>query len=256
MAGLTLLQSSGIYLIRNSVSGRVYVGAAATFGSRWRLHRRMLKAGKHHAIRLQRSWDKHGEEHFSFEVVEIIDRNDFDDTAGFRTAMKTREQHWIDTHRAASKDHGFNSCPAAFSPIGIRRSEETKAKHRAGWTPERRKANGEKASLQRMSPEHKAAFCFANRGRVRTAEHRAAVAAAHRGKTLSPEHRAKVAAAGIGRKHTEEWRIKMSIAGKARIAAMSDEARSQRLAPLNTPEAKIKRGKKISASLRARAAKG
>ena len=255
MADLTLLQSSGIYLIRNSTSGRVYVGAAAGFGARWRFHKRLLNAGKHHAIRLQRSWDKHGPECFSFEVIEIIARERFADVASFREAMKSREQHWMDTYMAASKDRGFNSCPAAYSPLGLKRSEETKAKHRATWTPERRKANSEKGRRQRLSPEHRAAFCFSSKGKVRTAEHRATVSAARLGKSLSPEHRAKVAAAGVGRKHTAEWRLKMSLRTKARIAALSDEDRRQRLARLNTVEAKAKRGKKISASLRARFAK-
>lgn len=35
-AETTLLQSGGIYTIRNMVSGRVYVGAARQFGERWR----------------------------------------------------------------------------------------------------------------------------------------------------------------------------------------------------------------------------
>lgn len=254
MAVLTLLQSSGIYLIRNAVSGRVYVGAAAGFGARWRLHKRLLNAGRHHAIRLQRSWIKHGEECFSFEVIEVIDRHDFDDTATFREAMKAREQHWMDTHRAASRNYGFNSCPAAYSPLGIKHSEETKAKHRAGWTPERRKANSEKGKLQKLSPEHRAAFCLANKGKVRTPEQRAAVAAAKRGKTLSPEHRAKVAAAGIGRKHSTETRLKMSISAVARIAALPPEARRARIVHLHTAEARAKRGEKHSLFLKAQIA--
>ena len=255
MAELTLLQSSGIYLIRNKLNGRVYVGAASIFGDRWRNHRRLLRSGKHHAFRLQRSWNKHGETSFVFEVVEFIKQDDHPDIVSFKLALKNREQYWMDFHNSALEKNGFNLSPAAFSLLGFKRPEETKAKHRAGWTPERRKANSEKGKLQKLSPEHKAAFCFSSVGRTRSPEVRAALSAARIGKKLSPEHIAKVAAAGIGRIHSAATRLKISLSAKARMASLSAEARAARLAKMNTEQAKVKRGKKISISLRNRSAK-
>jgi group I intron endonuclease len=248
----TLLQSSGIYSIRNAVSGRVYVGAARVFGERWRDHRKLLRAGNHHAIRLQRSWDKHGEVVFLFAVIEVISRDAFANVLDFRNAMKQREQYWIDVNQAASKEHGFNSLPRAFSLIGSTWSAETRANQLASWTPERRAAQAADRSEQKLSADHILAFGHANRGKVRTPEQRAKISAARKGKKASPETKAKLSAAGMGRKHTDKWRKNMSIAAKARIAAMSPARRAQLLAPLNTPQSIAKRGPLISAALRAR----
>ena len=109
MADLTLLQSSGIYIIRNIVSGRVYVGAACGFRTPdGALHRRLLQSVTHHSIRLQRSWDKHGAGSFCFRRHRTDRRVGFSDLAAFKAQMKAREQYWIDELNAASNDRGFN----------------------------------------------------------------------------------------------------------------------------------------------------
>ena len=62
----------GIYRIRNSVNQKIYIGSSKDIEERWYNHKRALRAGRHHSILLQRSWDKHGEESFVFEIVELI----------------------------------------------------------------------------------------------------------------------------------------------------------------------------------------
>ena len=246
---------SGIYAIRNTISRRIYVGAARDIKSRWRAHRKLLRSGKHHAVRLQRSWTKHGESVFSFDVLEAINCSECSSLEAFKVLLKSREQYWMDISKAASKDQGFNSLRAAFSPLGFKHSEATRAKHREWWTPERIARFKEIRSNWVISPEGRAKISQAKKGLIRTAEHSAKISAAKKGKPLSPEHRAKLALVGMGRKHTDEWRAKMSAAGCARISAMSANDRQKRVAPLNSPESIVKRGKRISASLRARFAK-
>lgn len=64
--------TSGIYVIRCKSTGKVYVGSSKNIKLRWRQHRQQLKAGTHHSIKLQRAWDKYGEDAFEFEIVEEV----------------------------------------------------------------------------------------------------------------------------------------------------------------------------------------
>lgn len=64
--------NSAIYAIRNSASGKVYVGSAVRVLSRWNQHRSLLNKGKHHSQHLQSSWGKHGQAAFEFLILELV----------------------------------------------------------------------------------------------------------------------------------------------------------------------------------------
>ena len=74
----------GIYRIRNKLDDKRYIGSAQDFENGWIGRRRALRRGKHHNIRLQRAWNKHGEENFIFEVEEEVD----DEEAPFEGRLK------------------------------------------------------------------------------------------------------------------------------------------------------------------------
>ncbi len=63
------LNHPAIYTITNTISGKIYVGQARNVRKRWHSHQWHLKKGKHRNNHLQRSWDKHGETAFIFQVV-------------------------------------------------------------------------------------------------------------------------------------------------------------------------------------------
>ena len=63
---------SGIYIIRNTKNGRVYVGRANSIAERWKQHRRKLRRGCHTNTALQWDWVFYGEDCFEFHVVEEI----------------------------------------------------------------------------------------------------------------------------------------------------------------------------------------
>src|SRR3970040_1255088 len=54
----------GVYKILNVMNGKVYVGSAANFKSRWKFHLGQLRYGNHHSITLQRAYNKYGERNF------------------------------------------------------------------------------------------------------------------------------------------------------------------------------------------------
>jgi group I intron endonuclease len=64
---------SGIYKIVNQQNGKFYVGSSKNIIRRWYIHKSALKNNRHHCIHLQRSWNKHGEQTFKFEIIKELD---------------------------------------------------------------------------------------------------------------------------------------------------------------------------------------
>ena len=59
----------GIYKIENKVNGKVYIGESMNIENRWSQHKKVLNENKHHSYKLQRDWNKYGEDNFIFEVL-------------------------------------------------------------------------------------------------------------------------------------------------------------------------------------------
>jgi group I intron endonuclease len=59
----------GIYRIKNLVNEKCYYGSSKNIEKRWKMHLNQLKNKKHINSILQRSWNKYGEDNFSFEIV-------------------------------------------------------------------------------------------------------------------------------------------------------------------------------------------
>lgn len=87
--------SAGIYRIVNLKNGRVYIGSTHRFKNRARSHENSLLANCHDNGFLQNDFNKCGEEHFVFEVVEVV--------AEKEERLK-REQFFIDQHYDEQKN--------------------------------------------------------------------------------------------------------------------------------------------------------
>lgn len=111
-----ILAGGGIYAIRNKVNGKVYVGSASKFLRRWYFHKRALQNNRHHSIKLQRAWNKHGESQFEFLVVETC----ADDM------LIVKEQYWIEALHGFT--NGYNSTRNAGNTLGMRHTREAKKK--------------------------------------------------------------------------------------------------------------------------------
>ena len=108
---------SGIYFIRNILSNKVYVGSSSNIYRRWTTHKRELKAGKHHSILLQRSFDKHGENAFEYCLAE---------STNCVKQMRILETKWINMLDA--KNNGYNVNPYPYEVGLMPKSEEHKRK--------------------------------------------------------------------------------------------------------------------------------
>jgi hypothetical protein len=107
--------TSGVYRILNLQTKSAYVGSAVNVDARWRSHKHSLRHLKKSPPKLQRAWDKYGEQAFVFEVL-------------LRCAVKdllSYEQRAIDALRP-----NYNTRLTAESNLGVRWSEETNAKKR------------------------------------------------------------------------------------------------------------------------------
>lgn len=186
---------SGVYTI-TTPSGRVYVGSAINFSSRWSGHKSRLRNRTHDNRILQAAWDKYGDL-LRFEKVIVC--------APEQVLMY--EQIAIDALKPA-----MNVLKVAGSSIGYRHTEETKAKFSArrgrSYTPEQIAAQAEKVRKP-LSPENLAAHIARmakRRGRSPSPDTIEKLRLANTGKKYGPmseKHKRKISAANKGRKPSE-----------------------------------------------------
>jgi group I intron endonuclease len=103
-----------IYSIFNTQTNQYYIGSALNYSSRKNGHLSQLRNNKHGNIKLQRSFNKYGEQSFVFNVAEEV----FD-----VEILINREQFYID-----SLQPFFNIAKIAGSSLGIKRTDEFKKK--------------------------------------------------------------------------------------------------------------------------------
>lgn len=178
-----ILTASGIYAITHIESGKMYIGSAVNMARRKSVHFANLRNGKHHSIKLQNAWNKHGESCFEFKPLLVCDKKE----------LIYFEQRLIDGYDVSVT--GYNVCKVAGSCIGVKQTEEDRAKKSAAM-------KGNKSSLGvKQSPEHIAKRMAAHIGRKHSEESRAKMSAAHSGVKRSEEHRAAISNGLIGNKY-------------------------------------------------------
>ena len=94
---------TGIYKIENIVNKKIYIGSCSNFNVRKGSHLCLLRQGKHHSIKLQRSFDKYGEANFIISLIESCEKEN----------LIKREQYYIDSLKPY-----YNICLIAGSTQG------------------------------------------------------------------------------------------------------------------------------------------
>jgi group I intron endonuclease len=117
---------SVIYEIRNVVNNKIYIGSAVNFRKRKNIHLHRLRKGDHHSSHLQRSYNKHGEDKFIFNIllrcpVEYL--------------LKV-EQWFLDT-----QNPDYNSSKSSQTVLGSKR------------TPEQNKRRSDAQKGKKLKPE-------------------------------------------------------------------------------------------------------
>lgn len=92
---------SGVYVITNSVSAKVYVGSSKDIDARFKRHMRELEEGRHHNSRMQNDFNIYGPKVFSMSLLEEIESD-----------LKNREDFYI--KELDAKASGYNIASANF----------------------------------------------------------------------------------------------------------------------------------------------
>jgi len=117
---VTKTVNQGVYALRNSVDGKVYVGSSESISSRINRHFSELRAGVHRNHHLQHAFRLYGKSAFEFFILEQV--ND-------AFWLRPREHAWILRLQATDHKHGYNISEDAWSPLsGVFQSEERKSR--------------------------------------------------------------------------------------------------------------------------------
>lgn len=109
----------GIYKIEGINNNKPYIGSSNNIERRWNEHIRQLNKGEHHSIKLQRAWNKYGQDNFIFTIIEECEINE----------LLNREHYYI-YEVYNSIDLGYNnSDPLKFydTPKNRKKAEILKA---------------------------------------------------------------------------------------------------------------------------------
>lgn len=204
----------GIYMISSKIKPeRCYIGSSRDITGRWFLHLRQLRKKVHSNIKLQRHFDKYGENDLSFTVITRCEVKD----------LLRIEQIYIDGQKP-----WFNICKKAGSHLGAKRTPESclriseSKKGVKHWTfnrplSEQTKEKISKSLKGRISPW---------KGRTASDETRKLMSIKRKGHPNYLHHHSqetkekiKIANSGIksywfGKHHTEETKRKISMTKK------------------------------------------
>lgn len=147
-----------VYLIRNLINGKVYVGQTKDFDRRKADH--LYNSNRGSEKPLYYSMRKHGTDNFTFEVLEEC----ADDL------INEREQYWVAHFDSFNPERGYNlTCGGNQN---FERSEETRRKIGDFWRG------------RKQSPEHVERRVAKLRGQKRTVEQRKRISESQRGITI------------------------------------------------------------------------
>jgi group I intron endonuclease len=200
-----IFMTAGIYKIE-SADGKVYIGSAVNIDRRWQAHKYELRRKTHHSQHLQNAWNKHGEEYFTFSIIELV---------ADKSRLLYYEQIWLDIlFQSLERDEIYNIAIIAGSSLGVKRSEEFKQR-----VSEANKGNKYALGLKH-SDETKAKMAEAQKGNKHALGYKA-----------SDETKARISAANKGKKLSDETKRKMSEAKKGKKYALgvkrSDETKAK-----------------------------
>lgn len=133
---------SGIYIITNIVNNKSYIGSSLDYKQRIRQHKYSLRNNKHYNKHLQSSFNKYGENNFTFNLLELCSN------------LIERETFYIYTKNVLNPLFGYNKATNIKNTSGYIMSEYS-----------RKKMSLAKKGIK-MHPNTKKALVKANKERI------------------------------------------------------------------------------------------
>jgi group I intron endonuclease len=198
------IKEAGCYgIFCSAASVPTYFGSSVNLGTRRATHFRSLRNGRHHNERLQRAFNKYGEEAFSFVILFHCHRHE----------LRQCEDRLL----SLVFDNSCNMCRSALrSRLGLKNSEEHNKKISRANKGRKGKPHTEEFKVL-MSKKFKGRTS-PWKGRKASEETRRKMSESHKGlkvKPFSDEARKRISEAHIGIRLSEEHRKKLSESMKA-----------------------------------------
>lgn len=94
-------KKSGIYLIKNLINNKVYIGKSVNIYQRMQQHVNLLNKKSSDENRyLINSWFKYGKDNFQYIVLEYLEKDE--------NLLKERELYWMNYYKSTNKTKGYN----------------------------------------------------------------------------------------------------------------------------------------------------
>lgn len=90
---------NGVYLITNKVNNKTYVGSSKDINRRIKTHKRELAEGSHNNRKLQKDYDKYGDENFEYTILEKDVEHEF---------LTAYEKYWMYKYNSIVMYRGYN----------------------------------------------------------------------------------------------------------------------------------------------------
>jgi group I intron endonuclease len=196
MLNTILPSESGIYAIRNTINNKVYVGQSVNIKKRIQQHFSELIDGHHHCFHLQSAFNKYGANSFENKILELCGKE----------IITIREQYWMDSFGSLQT---YNTAKAAGSPLGIKRSKESRdkmslAKIGLKASDETRKRMSESQNILKEIKSKKAKEQWANPDAI------AHISKVRKGRITTDATRAKLSDGLLERWSNPEYKMKLS----------------------------------------------
>lgn len=94
----------GVYQIKNTVNGRIFISSCSNLKSRWLTIRGQLETGRYAISLLQKEWNEFGPDAFTYEVLE---EKDTEGVTDMRWELKQMEKPWLEKLQPFG-DKGYN----------------------------------------------------------------------------------------------------------------------------------------------------
>lgn len=194
---------SGIYIIKNKINNKIYVGYATNITSRISSHKKELRNNRHKNPHLQNAYNEYGEENFDFNTIENCSGQ----------LLCAREHYWAVLLNTHDRNYGYNEKPTDPNGVSTKHSEETRKKLSIANTG------------KKLSKEARQKIGNANRGNSHSLETREKISLGLKGKKRSQETKDKISKAHKGKIVSQETKEKLSLINKGKI--ISEETKQK-----------------------------
>jgi group I intron endonuclease len=95
----------GVFQIRNTVNGKIFIGSSVDLDAIWNRHKSELKLGGHRNKPLQNEWTQFGEGNFQYEILSELEQVEGDQVDYKKEARKLEEMFIEDLAPFADKGY-------------------------------------------------------------------------------------------------------------------------------------------------------